>query len=123
MLLSYGDIIWLGKRCEVYLDHKSLIYIFTQPDFNLRQWRWFELIKDYDVGIKYHSGKANAVADALSRRTYLNGLIVETMPFDLCEELNKLNLRLTVNTRVVAIEVDSMLSKDIRKGQLEDEKL
>jgi hypothetical protein len=63
------------------------------------------------------------VADALSRRTYLNGLIVETMPFDLCEELNKLNLRLTVNTRVVAIEVDSMLSKDIRKGQLEDEKL
>jgi hypothetical protein len=53
----------------------------------------------------------------------LNGLIVETMPFDLCEELNKLNLRLTVNTRVVAIEVDSMLSKDIRKGQLEDEKL
>jgi hypothetical protein len=56
------------------------------------------------------------MADALSRRTYLNGLIVETMPFDLCEELDKLNLRLTVNTGVVAMEVDSTLSQDIRKG-------
>jgi hypothetical protein len=56
------------------------------------------------------------MADALSRRTYLNGLIVETMPFDLCEELDKLNLRLTINTGVVAMEVDSTLSQDIRKG-------
>jgi hypothetical protein len=63
------------------------------------------------------------VADALSRRTYLNGLVVETMLFDLYEELDNPNLRLTVNTRVVAMEVDSMLSQDIRKGQIEDEKL
>jgi hypothetical protein len=82
-----------------------------------------ELIKDYDTGINYHLGKANVVTDALSRRTYLNGLTIETIPFDLCEELNKLNLRLTVNTRVVAMEVDSALSQDIRKGQMEDEKL
>jgi hypothetical protein len=66
--------------------------------------------------MNYHLGKANVMADALSRRTYLNGLIVETMPFDLCEELDKLNLRLTVNTGVVAMEVDSTLSQDIRKG-------
>jgi hypothetical protein len=83
----------IGKRCEVYSDHKSLKYIFTQPDHNLSQRRWLELIKDYDLGINYHPGKANVVADALSHRTYLNGLIVETMPFDLCEELDKLNLR------------------------------
>jgi hypothetical protein len=82
-----------------------------------------ELIKDYDTGINYHLGKANVVTDALSRRTYLNGLTIETIPFDLCEELNKLNLRLTINTRVVAMEVDSALSQDIRKGQMEDEKL
>jgi hypothetical protein len=63
------------------------------------------------------------VADALSRRTYLNGLVVETMPFDLYEELDKLNLRLTINTMVVAMEVDSTLSQDIREGQIEDEKL
>jgi hypothetical protein len=63
-----------------------------------------ELIKDYDLGVNNQPGKANVVADALSRMTYLNGLIVETMPFDLYEELNKLNLRLTVNTGVVAMK-------------------
>jgi hypothetical protein len=82
-----------------------------QPDLNLRQWRWLELIKEYDLGINYHPGKANMVADALSRRTYLNGLIVETMPFDLYEELDKINLRLIINTRVVAVEVDSTFLK------------
>jgi hypothetical protein len=61
-----------------------------QPDLNLRQRRWLDLIKDYDLGINYHPGKANVVADALSHMTYLNALIVETMPFDLYEELDKL---------------------------------
>ncbi|MCL0184566.1 Ty3/Gypsy family RNase HI domain-containing protein, partial [Klebsiella pneumoniae] len=55
-----------GTRTEVYTDHKSLKYIFTQPDLNMRQRRWLELIKDYDMGIHYHTGKANVVADALS---------------------------------------------------------
>jgi hypothetical protein len=64
----------IGKRCEVYSDHKSLKYIFTQPDLNLRQWGWLELIKDYDLGINYHPDKANVVADALSRRSHLNML-------------------------------------------------
>jgi hypothetical protein len=100
----------IGKRCEVYSYHKSLKHIFTQPDLNLRQRRWLEFIKYYDIGINYHLGKANMVVDALSCTTYLNGLIVETMPFDLCEELDKLNLRLIVNTGVVAMEVDSTLS-------------
>jgi hypothetical protein len=54
------------KRCEIYSDHKNLKYIFTQLDLNLRQWRWVELIKDYDLRINYHPGKANVVADALS---------------------------------------------------------
>jgi hypothetical protein len=82
-----------------------------------------ELIKDHDLGINYHPGKANVVADALSHRTYLNGLIVETMPFNLYAEMDKLNLRLIVNSGVVAMEVDSTLSQDIRKGQKVDEKL
>jgi hypothetical protein len=47
----------IGKGCEVYSDHKSLKYIFTQPDLNLRQQRWLELIKDYDLGINYHPAK------------------------------------------------------------------
>jgi hypothetical protein len=82
-----------------------------------------ELIKDHDLVINYDPGKANVVADALNCRTYLNGLIVETMPFDLYAELDKLNLRLTVNSGVVSMDVDSTLSQDIRNGQKEDEKL
>jgi hypothetical protein len=62
----------IGKRCEVYSDHKSLKYIFTQPDLNFRQRRWLELIKDYDLGINYYPGKANVVTDTLSRRSHLN---------------------------------------------------
>ena len=57
----------IGQWCEIYTDHKSLVYIFTQPDLNLRQRRWLELVKDYDLGVHYHPGKANVVADALSR--------------------------------------------------------
>ena len=57
----------MGNRCEIYTDHKSLKYIFTQKELNMRQRRWIELIKDYDLGIHYHPGKANVVADALSR--------------------------------------------------------
>ena len=55
-----------GERCEIYTDHKSLKYIYTQKELNLRQRRWLELIKDYDYSINYHAGKANVVADALS---------------------------------------------------------
>jgi hypothetical protein len=56
----------MRKRYELYTVHKSLKYIFTQSNLNLRQRRWLELIKDYDFGINYHPGKANVVADALS---------------------------------------------------------
>jgi hypothetical protein len=67
-------MIWkhylMGKRCELYTDHKSLKYIFTQSNLNLRQRRWLELIKDYDLGINYLPGKAN---------------VVDSMSFELCE--------------------------------------
>ena len=60
----------IGNKCEIFTDHKSLKYIFTQPDLNLRQRRWLELIKDYDLSVQYHLGKANVVTDALSRKAY-----------------------------------------------------
>ena len=58
-----------GATCQIFTDHKSLKYIFTQRELNNRQRRWLELIKDFDMEILYHPGKANVVADALSRKT------------------------------------------------------
>ena len=58
-----------GEEFEVYSDHKSLKYIITQRDLNIRQRRCMELLKDYDFTLHYHPGKANVVADALSRKS------------------------------------------------------
>jgi hypothetical protein len=59
--------VLMGNRCEINNDRKILKYIFSQQEINMRQRRWIELIKDYDLSIHYHLGKANMVADALSR--------------------------------------------------------
>ena len=58
-----------GEQFEVFLDHKSLKYIFTQRGLNMRQGRWMEYLEDYDFTLHYHPGKANVVADALSRKS------------------------------------------------------
>ena len=65
-----------GEKCTIFTDYKSLKYIFTQPELNLRQRRWVELLSDYDCTIEYHHGRANSVADALSRKYHarLNAL-------------------------------------------------
>lgn len=57
-----------GEKVEVYTDHKSLKYLFSQEDLNMRQRRWIELFKDYDCDILYHPGKAIVVVDVLSRQ-------------------------------------------------------
>ncbi|KAL4334328.1 hypothetical protein GQ457_07G004790 [Hibiscus cannabinus] len=58
-----------GEKCHMFTDHKSLKYLLTQKDLNLRQRRWMELLKDYELVIDYHLGKANVVVDALSRKS------------------------------------------------------
>jgi hypothetical protein len=108
----------IGKMCEVYSDHKSLKYIFTQLDLNLRQRRWLKLIKDYDLGINYHPNKTNVVADALSRRSHLNMLATRELLPEFYKEFEKLNLGCVSNTEVVEMEVDSTLELNIQKGQL-----
>ena len=60
----------LGNKVHIYMDHKSLKYIFTQSELNMRQRRWLELIKDYNLEVHYHLGKANVVADALSQKSH-----------------------------------------------------
>ncbi|GMH17783.1 hypothetical protein Nepgr_019624 [Nepenthes gracilis] len=57
-----------GERFLVYSDHKSLKYLFSQKELNMRQRRWIEFLKDYDCEIRYEPGKANVVVDALSRQ-------------------------------------------------------
>jgi hypothetical protein len=64
----------LGNAAHIFTDHKSLKYFFTQANLNMWQRKWLELIKDYDLEIHYHPGKANMVADALSRKTHCSHL-------------------------------------------------
>ena len=59
-----------GEQFEVFSDHKSLKYIFTQRDLNMRQCRWMEFLEDYDFTLHYHPGKENVVADALSLKSW-----------------------------------------------------
>jgi hypothetical protein len=74
----------IGNKCKIFTDHKSLKYIFTQKELNLRQRRWLELIKYYDLEIQYHPGKANIVADALSRKGQVNSITTHLMSQELC---------------------------------------
>jgi hypothetical protein len=113
----------INKRCEAYSDYKSLKYIFTHPDLNLRQRRWLELIKDYDLETNYHPGNANVVADALSRRSHLNMLATRELLPEFFKEFEKFNLGWVSNTEAITMEVDSTLEQDIQKSQLEDAKI
>jgi ribonuclease HI len=112
-----------GQKCDIYMDHKSLKYMFTQSELNMRQRRWLELIKDYELEIHYHPGKANVVADALSRKSQVNMLVAHPMPFELAKEFNRLSLGFLNNTQGVTIELEPTLEQYIRKGQKDDEKI
>jgi hypothetical protein len=68
----------LGNLVHIYTDHKSMMYLFTQPNLNMRQRRWLELIKDYELKVHYHPSKANVVADVLSHKHRCNNLTVQS---------------------------------------------
>jgi hypothetical protein len=105
-----------GQKCDIYIDHKNLKYIFTQSELNMRQWRWLELIKDYELEIHYHPAKANVVADALSRKSQVNMLATHPMPYELAKEFDRLSLGFLNNTQGVIVELEPTLEQDIRKG-------
>ncbi|GKA97914.1 putative reverse transcriptase domain-containing protein [Tanacetum coccineum] len=92
-----------GTKSVIYTDHKSLQYIFDQKDLNMRQRRWIELLSDYECEIKYHPGKANVVADALSRKERLKPRRVRAMSITIHSRLK---------TKI--LEAQSEASKDLK---------
>jgi hypothetical protein len=106
----------IRNKCQIFTDHKGLKYIFTQKDLNLRQKRWLELIKDYNLDIQYHPGKANVVADSLSRKSQTKMLIGHLLPQELCWEMAQLNLGIVASSETLTLEIELTLEQDIRKG-------
>ncbi|MBS2634142.1 hypothetical protein KFY46_25760, partial [Salmonella enterica subsp. enterica serovar 1,4,[5],12:i:-] len=86
-----------------------------------RQRRWLEKINDFELEIHYHPGKANLVADALSRKSYANVLSGQYLPEELSREFERLNLGMVAN--VTELDVEPTLEQEIRNGQLEDEEI
>ena len=80
-----------GSRFNVFSDPKSLKYFFDQKELNMRQRRWLEFLKDYDFSLNYHPGKANVVADALSRKS-LHMSILMVKEWELLEQFRDLSL-------------------------------
>jgi len=116
-----------GAPCKIYTDHQSLKYIFTQKELNLRQRRWLELLKDYDLEIQYHPGKANVVADALSRKAQCSlSTITITQP-RILEDLERLGVELvsqgTTHALLFSLEMQPSLLEEIKFHQEEDVKL
>jgi hypothetical protein len=87
-----------GQKYDVYTDHKNLKYIFTQSELNMRQRRWIELIKYYELEIHFHPGKANVVADALSRKIQVNMMVGHSMSYELAKEFDRLSLKFLKST-------------------------
>jgi hypothetical protein len=107
----------MGNKCDIYNDHKSLKYIFTKSEMNLRQRRWLELIKDYDLNIHYHPGKANVIADALSRKHYWNNLMVLEEHPTLSKEMERLSLEIVEEGQLNELRVKYTLEDLIRQAE------
>jgi hypothetical protein len=114
-----------GERCEIYTDQKSLKYLFTQKELNIRQRRWLELIKDYDCEINYHPGKANVVVDALSRKSTVELAALGISQSQLIKELTRMDLEVVgkgMPVHLANLMVQSELLARIKAAQFEDPK-
>jgi hypothetical protein len=110
----------MGTHCNIFTDYKSLKYIFTQVDLNMRQRRWLELIKDYDLEVHYHPGKANVVADALSWKLQCNCVMMDSHVDTLCDELSKMKIEVIPSGALSHISVEPTLQDQIIMAQLSD---
>ncbi|GKB02840.1 putative reverse transcriptase domain-containing protein [Tanacetum coccineum] len=98
-----------GTKCVVYTDHKSLQYILDQKELNMRQRRWIELLSDYDCEIRYHPGKANVVADALSRKVQDKPLRVRSLVMTSCTDLSE---------RILKAQLEAVKQENVKAENL-----
>nr|GEW33643.1 putative reverse transcriptase domain-containing protein [Tanacetum cinerariifolium] len=112
-----------GTKCIVFTDHKSLQHILDQKELNMRQRRWLELLSDYDCEIRYHSGKANVVADALSKKEMIKPLrvraLVMTIGLNLPKQILEAQTEALKPENLTAEDVGGMLHQDLTKEKLE----
>ncbi|XP_021626910.1 uncharacterized protein LOC110625582 [Manihot esculenta] len=128
----YSDASHKGLGCvlmqhgKIFTDYKSLKYLLTQKELNLRQRQWIELLEDYNCTIEYHSGKANMVADTLSRKSFSNLAYLKTVWLPLLLEIRSLRVELAVDYAGALLEtlkVRSVLIEKVRDTQNQDEQL
>ncbi|KAL0561545.1 hypothetical protein IC582_001979 [Cucumis melo] len=111
-----------GEKIQIFTDHKSLKYFFTQKELNMRKRRWLELVKDYDCEILYHPGKANVVADALSRKvSHSAALITRQAPLHRDLEWAEIAVSVgAVTTQLAQLTVQPTLRQKIIDAQSND---
>ncbi|GJX04569.1 retrotransposon protein, putative, ty3-gypsy subclass [Tanacetum coccineum] len=127
----FALMIWrhylYGETCDIFSDHKSLKYIFTQKELNIKQRRWLKLFKNHDANIQYHPGKANVVTDTLSRKNYEIMACLKIQP-EIIKYLERMEVKLCVCSYEgyianLKIEFEPNLMLQIKEAQKEDGEL
>nr|GEX57667.1 putative reverse transcriptase domain-containing protein [Tanacetum cinerariifolium] len=116
-VLAYASRLWrhylYGVKCTMFTDHKSLQYILDQKELNMRQRRWIELLSDYDCEIRYHPGKANVLADALSRKEREKPLRVRSLVLTDHKDL----MQQILKAQVESLKEGNVQKEDLRRMQ------